>query len=219
VYERYNGHGAYVAISDSDRHPLLDYVATIHHGIDTELFRLHSSPGGYLLFFGRIHPDKGTAAAIEVAARAGVPLVIAGIIQDQAYFDMAVAPHIDGERVRYVGPVGPDERTELLGAAHALLHLIGFEEPFGFSVVEAMACGTPVIAFERGSMRELVDDGVTGLLVRDVDDATDAVARVGGFDRAKIRAAAVGRFGVDRMVGEYIAVYEQVLAGVRSVHP
>ena len=209
VYERYNGHGAYVAISDSDRHPLLDYAATIHHGIDTDAFGLHASPGGYLLFFGRIHPDKGTAAAIEVAARAGLPLVIAGIIQDQAYFDAAVAPHIDGDRVRYLGPIGPEQRAELLGGAHALLHLIDFDEPFGFSVVEAMACGTPVIAFDRGSMRELIDDGVTGVLVKDVDGAIEAVARVATFDRADIRATAVRRFGSDRMVDAYVAVYER----------
>jgi glycosyltransferase involved in cell wall biosynthesis len=216
VYERYNRRGAYVAISHSDRHPRLDYAATIHHGIDTDVFGLHPAPGEYLLFFGRIHPDKGTAAAIEVAARAGLPLVIAGIIQDQAYFDSAVAPLIDGDRVRYLGPIGPDQRTELLGGAHALLHLIEFDEPFGFSVVEAMACGTPVIAFDRGSMSELIDDGFTGVLVNGVDAATMAVARVETFDRANIRATAVSRFGVDRMVDAYVAVYEQLLAGVPS---
>lgn len=216
VYERYNRHGAYVAISDSDRHPLLDYAATIHHGIDTDAFGLHPSPGGYLLFFGRIHPDKGTAAAIDVAAHTGLPLVIAGIIQDQPYFDTAVAPLVDGDRVRYLGPIGPDQRTELLGGAHALLHLIDFDEPFGFSVVEAMACGTPVIALDRGSMRELIEDGVTGLVVNDLDGANKAVARAGTLDRANIRATAVSRFGADRMVDAYIAVYEQVLADVRS---
>ena len=215
VYERYNCHGAYVSISDSDRHPRLDYAATIHHGIDTGAFGLPASPGGYLLFFGRIHPDKGTAAAIEVAARTGLPLIIAGIIQDQAYFDAAVAPHIDGDRVRYLGPIGPDQRTELLGRAHALLHLIEFDEPFGFSVVEAMACGTPVIAFDRGSMRELVDDGITGLLVKDVDAAARAVRRVAAFDRTDIRATAVSRFGAERMVDAYIAVYEDLISSRR----
>ncbi|MEY2460217.1 MAG: hypothetical protein QOG30_2047 [Acidimicrobiaceae bacterium] len=212
VYERYSGHGAYVAISDSDRHPRLDYAATIHHGIDVDAFTLHASPGEYLLFFGRIHPDKGTAAAIDVAARVGRPLVIAGIIQDQAYFDTAVAPHIDGDRVQYLGPVGPEKRSELLGGAHALLHLIDFDEPFGFSVVEAMACGTPVIAFDRGSMRELIDDGVTGMLVTDAAGASEAVARVEALDRANIRAIAVSRFSSARMVDAYVSVYEQLLA-------
>jgi glycosyltransferase involved in cell wall biosynthesis len=158
VYEKYNRHGAYVAISDADRHPRLDYVATIHHGIDTDAFAPSASAGGYLLFFGRIHPDKGAAEAIEVARRVGLPLVMAGIVQDQGYFDERVAPHIDDRRVRYLGPIGPDRRSGLLGGAVALLHLIGFDEPFGFSVVEAMACGTPVVAFRRGSMPELIDD-------------------------------------------------------------
>ena len=161
VYQKYNGKGAYVAISDADRHPSLDYLATIHHGIDTGAFHLHPAPGGYLLFFGRIHPDKGAAEAIEVAAEVGMPLLLAGIIQDQAYFDARVAPHIDGERVRFLGAVGPVDRAEILGGATALLHLIGFDEPFGLSVVEAMACGTPVIAFRRGSMPELIDEGRT----------------------------------------------------------
>ena len=213
VYERYNRRGAYVAISDSDRHPRLDYAATIHHGIDTDAFGLHSAPGGYLLFFGRIHPDKGTTTAIDVAARAGLPLVIAGIIQDQAYFDNAVAPHLDGDRVRYLGPIGPEQRVDLLGGADALLHLIDFDEPFGFSVVEAMACGTPVIAFDRGSMRELIDDTVTGMLVSDVDAAVDAVVAVRQLDRESIRSLAVSRFGRDRMVDAYVSVYETVIAG------
>jgi glycosyltransferase involved in cell wall biosynthesis len=211
VYERYNGRTAYVAISDTDRHPRLDYAATIHHGIDTDAFGLHPSPGGYLLFFGRIHPDTGTAEAIEVAARVGRPLVIAGIIQDQPYFDEAVAPRVDGDRVRYLGPIGPERRPELLGGADALLHLIDFDEPFGFSVAEAMACGTPVIAFDRGSMRELIDDGVTGMIAADLDDAIEAVTKVGTLDRAAIRAMAVRRFGRDRMIDAYVAVYEQVL--------
>src|SRR5688572_19287219 len=212
VYEKYNRHGAYVAISDADRHPRLDYVATIHHGIDTDDFALGKGDGGYLLFFGRIHPEKGAAEAIEVARRVGLPLVIAGIVQDRRYFEAEVAPHLDGERVRYLGPVGPDERPEVLGRAVALLHLIGFEEPFGFSVVEAMACGTPVIAFRRGSMPELVDDGHSGALVDDVEGAAAAVPSVIQFDRADIRARAVARFSRDRMVAEYLAVYPKVLS-------
>ena len=165
VYEKYDHLGGYIAISDADRHPRLSYLATIHHGIDTDAFALHDDPDGYLLFFGRIHPDKGTADAIEVARRTGLPLVIAGIIQDQRYYDEVVAPSVDGVQVRYVGAVGPELRPAVLGGAVALLHLIDFEEPFGYSVVEAMACGTPVVAYRRGSMPELIDDGVTGFLV------------------------------------------------------
>jgi glycosyltransferase involved in cell wall biosynthesis len=211
VYEKYNRHGAYVAISQADRHPRLDYVATIHHGIDTADFPLRSRPGGYLLFFGRIHPDKGTTEAIEVARRVGLPLVMAGIIQDRDYFAQQVAPHVDDRRVRYLGPVGPDRRAAVLGGALALLHLIGFDEPFGFSVVEAMACGTPVLAFRRGSMPELIDDGCTGFLVDDVEQAAGAVHRVGGLDRAGVRRVAVERFGRDRMVDDYLAAYATVL--------
>jgi len=207
VYRRYDATTAYIAISDADRHPSLDYLATIHHGIDTDAFALHPSPGRYLLFFGRIHPDKGTAEAIAVAAAAGLPLVIAGIVQDERYFDERVAPHVDGDRVTFVGAVGAEARSELLGGAGALLHLIGFDEPFGYSVVEAMACGTPVVAFERGSMRELIDDGETGYLVDDIAGAVAAVERAATLDRTLIRARAVDRFGVDRMVDAYLEAY------------
>jgi glycosyltransferase involved in cell wall biosynthesis len=212
VYQRYNEHTAYVAISDADRHPSLDYLATIHHGIDTDAFALQTDVGKYLLFFGRIHPDKGTAEAIDVAEQLDLPLVLAGIVQDQRYFDERVAPRLDGDRVRFIGPVGPAERSELLGGARALLHLIGFDEPFGFSVVESMACGTPVIAFRRGSMPELIDDGTTGFLVADVDEAAAAVEAAAALDRVAIRAQAVARFGRARMIDAYLDAYARVLA-------
>ena len=178
VYQRYNESTAYVAISDADRHPSLDYVATIHHGIDTDAFSLHPSPGGYLLFFGRIHPDKGTAEAIDVAAGARAAARDRGDRPGPAVLRRAASPRgSTASRVSYVGPVSAGERSELLGGAHALLHLIGFDEPFGYSVVEAMACGTPVIAFRRGSMAELIEDGKTGFLVDDVAGAVAAVDR------------------------------------------
>jgi glycosyltransferase involved in cell wall biosynthesis len=211
VYRRYDATTAYVAISDADRDPDLNYLATIYHGIDTDAFSLHQAAGGYLLFFGRIHPDKGTAEAIDVALAAGVRLVIAGIVQDQRYFDERVAPRLDGERVAFLGPVSAHDRSELLGGADALLHLISFDEPFGYSVAEATACGTPVIAFERGSMAELIEDGTTGFLVGDVGAAVAAVPRAADLDRAVIRARAVERFGVGRMVDEYVSAYEEVV--------
>lgn len=212
VYEQYDANTTYVAISDSDRHPGLHYAATIHHGIDTDAFAVHPSPGEHLLYFGRIHPDKGTAHAIAVARRAGRPLIIAGIIQDEQYFADEVAPHIDGESVRFLGSVDATERTGVLGSAHALLHLIDFDEPFGYSVVEAMASGTPVIAYDRGSMAELIEQGTSGYLVTDRDEAVQAVERVDLLDRAAIRASAVERFSVATMVDKYVAVYTAVLA-------
>jgi glycosyltransferase involved in cell wall biosynthesis len=212
VYAKYNGRTTYVAISDADRHPDLDYAATIHHGIDTGSFALHEGPGAYLAFFGRIHPHKGVVEAIDVAERVGLPLRIAGIVQDETYFEKEVAPRLDGERVRYIGAVQAADRASFLGGALALLHLISFDEPFGFSVVEAMACGTPVIAFDRGSMRELIGEGVTGMLVADVEAAAAAVDRIGTLNRGEIRALAVARFSAARMVDEYEALYERVLA-------
>ncbi|MEU4834850.1 glycosyltransferase family 4 protein [Streptosporangium sp. NPDC023615] len=202
---------AYVSISDSDRSGELDYVATVYHGVDLTLLPFDPRGGPGLVVFGRVHPDKGTAAAIEIARRAGLPLTICGIVQDRRYFDEEVAPHVDGERVRYLGSVGPGRRAEILGASAALLHPIAFDEPFGLSVVESMACGTPVIAYRRGSMPEVVDPGVTGLLVEGVEEAVAAVARVGAIDRANCRAQAERRFGVDRMVEDYLQVYRSML--------
>jgi len=211
VFEKYNGRGYYVAISDADRHENLDYVATIHHGIDLNEFELDREPGNYLLFFGRIHPDKGTAEAIDVAERAGMPLTIAGIIQDRDYFERLVEPRIDGERVSYLGPVGPDRRGDLLGGARALVHLVNFDEPFGFSVVEAMACGTPVIASARGSMPEIVRDGENGFLVGSIDEAVAAVHASDGLDRTVVRASVEQRFDVNRMVDDYLALYRRIV--------
>ncbi len=211
VYERYNDRVTYVAISDADRSPRLVYAATVHHGIDCSAYEVSDSRGGYLLFFGRIHPDKGTAEAIELSRLVDRKLLIAGIVQDRDYFERRVEPHIDGDRVRFVGPVLARDRASLLGRADALLHLIAFDEPFGFSVVEAMACGTPVIAFDRGSMRELILDGRTGFVVADIAGAAAAIHRVDQLDRNEIRAIAVARFGRDRMVDEYIDVYRSVI--------
>ena len=216
VYEKYNARGHYVAISDADRHARLDYVATIHHGIDMARFDVRADPGDYLLFFGRIHPDKGTAQAIDVAEAVGMPLIIAGIIQDQEYFGRQVEPRLDGDRIKYIGPVGPEARAELLGRARALLHLIDFDEPFGFSVVEAMACGTPVIANARGSMPEIVRDGVGGVLAHDFGGAVTAVRACGDMDRLAVRASVEQRFDVNVMVEGYLDVYHRVLAAQRT---
>ena len=211
VYERYNDIGHYVAISDADRHERLEYAATIHHGIDFAQFDLGAGDGGYLVFFGRIHPDKGTVEAIDVAERAGLPLLIAGIIQDRAYFEQLVGPRLDGVQTSYVGPVARERRAEVLGGATALLHLIDFDEPFGFSVVEAMACGTPVVAHRRGSMAEIVRDGTNGFLVDTADDAVAAVSTAATLDRRAVRASVERRFGVERMVDDYVALYRRLV--------
>jgi glycosyltransferase involved in cell wall biosynthesis len=201
----------YVAISEADRHPDLRYAATIHHGIRLEDFPFDPRGSEDLLFFGRIHPDKGAAEAIAAARRAGRRLIMAGIVQDQNYHDQQVAPALDQRSVIFHGPVGGAARTKTLGAARALLHLVNFDEPFGLSVVEALACGTPVIAANRGSMPELIDHGVTGFLVDSVDAAVAAIARVGEIDRAACRAAVAARFTVDRMADRYLDLYRSLL--------
>ena len=215
VYEKYNGLVSYVAISNADRSSRLDYVGTVYHGIDIQRFTFRAEPDDYLVFFGRIHPDKGAAEAIEIARGANRRLIIAGIVQDAAYFHEMVEPQLDGERVTYVGSVGPERRDRLLGGALALLHPISFAEPFGLSVVEAMACGTPVVAFDRGSMPELIRDGSNGFLARDVGEAIAAVGRVPSLDRHACRQHVEQHFTSTRMVDDYLHVYQTVLARKR----
>lgn len=215
VYKKYNGTVFYVSISDADRSPDLDYIKTIHHGIDTMQFEFQPQKDDTLLFFGRIHQDKGARQAIEIARASNKKLILAGIIQDQAYHDRYVAPHLDNHKVTYIGSVGPIERNRLLGKACALLHPIQFDEPFGLSVIESMACGTPVIAFDRGSMPELIENGKSGFLVDTVDGAIEAVARIEEIDRAYCRHHVEKHFTVDRMVHEYIQVYEMTIEDTR----
>jgi len=211
AYLNARGSASFVSISDADRAPELDYVATVHHGIDLGALPFSAAGGDALVAFGRIHPDKGTAAAIEIARRAGRRLIICGIVQDARYFEEHVKPHIDGDRVTYLGSVGPERRSEVLGAAAALLHPLAFPEPFGLSVVEAMACGTPVITYPLGSMPEVVDDGVTGFLVPGIDAAVAAVDRAAALDRATIRRVAERRFSAARMVDDYLQVYGRLI--------
>jgi glycosyltransferase involved in cell wall biosynthesis len=211
VYKKYNGRVRYVAISEADKSPELDYIATIHHGIDISQFAFVESAGEYLLFFGRIHPEKGTHEAIRVAQRLGRKLVIAGIVQDQEYFDTQVQPYIDGVTVEYLGAVGVAQRPEVLGRALALLHLISFDEPFGLSLLESMACGTPVIAFDRGSMPEIIRHGETGYIVADIDGAVDAVDAVRSIDRSVCRKHVELHFSHTRMAADYARVYREIL--------
>jgi glycosyltransferase involved in cell wall biosynthesis len=208
---------AYVAISDADRSPELDYVATIHHGIDLTALPFAPAGGHDLVVFGRISPEKGTAEAIAIARECGRRLVICGIVQDEYYFRERVEPHIAGDRVVYLGSVGPDRRAAVLGSAAVLLHPIAFAEPFGLSVVEAMACGTPVVAYDRGSMTEVIDVGVTGYLAADIPSAIAAVGRAVGLDRRLVHERAAARFGVDRMVDDYLALYQRLLEDPHSL--
>jgi glycosyltransferase involved in cell wall biosynthesis len=211
VYRKYNQSVYYVSISRADRSPTLDYVANVYHGIDLKGFTFRAESGDYLLFFSRIHNDKGAHEAIEIARRAGRRLLMAGIVQDKEYYRQKIEPYLDGKNVAYLGSVGGSARDELLGGAYALLHPINFAEPFGLSVVEAMACGTPVIAFAKGSMPEVVADGQTGFLVNSVEEAVAAVQRLPELDRAACRRHVVERFSADRMVDGYLEVYRQVL--------
>ncbi len=212
MYQPYQDRVHYVAISDADRSPKLNYAATIHHGIVLDDFPFDATGSDDLLFFGRMHPDKGAAEAIAVANATNRKLAMYGIVQDQGYYERSVVPALN-DRITHPGAVGGDDRTRALGSAAALLHLINFDEPFGLSVIEAMACGTPVIAINRGSMPELIDHGITGFLVNSVDEATAAVARLPEIDRAACRAAVAERFSVERMADRYIALYETIIGG------
>jgi glycosyltransferase involved in cell wall biosynthesis len=212
MYKPFEDRVHFVAISEADRHPDLRYAATIHHGIRLQDFPFDPAGSEDLLFFGRIHPDKGAREAIEVAQAVGRRLHLYGVIQDEGYHRREVLPHVDGERILFHGPVGGAARQRALGQAHALLHLINFDEPFGLSVIEAMACGTPVIAVSRGSMPELIDHGRTGFLVGSVNEAVEALAQVPAIDRRVLRRTVEKRFSIERMADQYADLYRRILA-------
>lgn len=212
VYKRYNANNHYVSISNANRHPELNYFATIYNGLNSSSFSFNPVPADYLLFFGRLHPDKGAADAIAIAKRTQRKLIIAGIIQDEAYFESQVAPHLNDDIV-FIGAAGPEKRNELLGNAAALLHSIHFDEPFGLSVAEAMLCGTPVIAYNRGSMPELIVHQKTGFLVKDINEAAEAVNEVHKLNRMEARKWALSMFTTEKMTADYIACYHQLLNG------
>ncbi|MBZ9728638.1 glycosyltransferase family 4 protein [Salegentibacter sp. JZCK2] len=211
VYKKYNASTSYVSISNSDRNKELDYLTTIYHGLDPGKFTFGKHKENYLLYFGRIHPHKGAHAAIEIARKAGFPLKIAGLIQDEAYFNSEIKPFIDNKNVHYLGNVGPEARDELLGGAKALLHPIFFEEPFGLSVLEAMMCGTPVIAFKRGSMPELIIEGKTGFLPGNISDAVFAIKALDKIDTKTCRDYAVRNFSLEAMVDAYVEAYKATI--------
>lgn len=211
MYKPFEDRVHFVAISEADRHADLRYAATIHHGIPVDAFRFDPVGSEDLLFFGRIHPDKGAKEAIAAARAASRALDLYGIVQDQSYHERDVQPATEDAAIRFHGTAGGEERLRALGSARALLHLINFDEPFGLSVVEAMASGTPVIATRRGSMPELIQDGVTGFLVDTAQEAVAAIERAGELDRAAVRRSVAERFSVDRMADDYIALYRSIL--------
>jgi glycosyltransferase involved in cell wall biosynthesis len=208
VYCKYRD-GYFVSISDSDRAPGLNYLGTVYNGIDLALYPLRESSGGNLIFLGRIHPDKGVHLAIDVARRSGLPLLIAGIIQDRKYFSEQVQPHLD-RQIRYVGPVDVKGKNGLFSNTRALLHLNTIPERFGLVLAEANAAGVPVIAMDLGSCREVIEDGQTGFLVNDVEGAVLALARVQEIDSATCRRRVQQRFSIETMVQAYERVYATI---------
>ena len=205
VYQKYRD-GYFVSISESDRAPGLNYLATVYNGIDLALYPLQESGGDDLIFLGRIHPDKGVHLAIEVAQQSGLPLLIAGIIQDEAYFREQVKPYLD-DQIRYVGPVDVEGKNELFARARALLHLNTIPERFGLVLAEANAAGVPVIAMDLGSCREVIEDGQTGFLVASVAEAVRALERIPEIDRTACRQRVQECFSIETMVEAYERVY------------
>ena len=210
VYRKYRD-GYFVSISDSDRLPGLDYVGTVYNGIDLALYPFQPKGGDDLIFLGRIHPDKGVHLAIETALLSGRRLIIAGIVQDAAYFEQQVKPHLDGVKVRFIGPVDVAGKNELFARAYALLHLNTIPERFGLVLAEANAAGTPVIAMDLGSCREVIGDGVTGFLAGGAADAVRRLEQIPQIDRSACRRRVEQRFSVETMVAGYERVYEKVL--------
>ena len=209
AYQKYRD-GYFVSISDSDRAPGLNYLATVYNGIDLSLYPLRESSGDDLIFLGRIHPDKGVHLAIEIARLSGRRLIIAGIIQDEAYYRERIEPQIDDEKVRYIGPVGIAEKNELFARACALLHLNTIPERFGLVLAEANAAGVPVIAMDLGSCREVIEDGRTGFLVDNVEQAVRAVERIAEIDGRACRRRVEQRFSIETMVTAYERVYSTI---------
>jgi glycosyltransferase involved in cell wall biosynthesis len=210
VYRKYRD-GYFVSISDSDRLDGLNYIATVYNGIDISLYPFQERAGEDLVFLGRIHPDKGVHLAIEVARKSGRRLIIAGIVQDAAYFEQRIQPHVDGSSVCFIGAVDVAGKNALFAQAYALLHLNTIPERFGLVLAEANAAGVPVIAMDLGSCREVISDGVTGILVSDADEAVRSLELVRGIKRRACRRRVEECFSVECMVGQYERVYATVL--------
>lgn len=203
-----------VSISDDQRRPLpfANWAATVHHGMSTELYRFNPTPKGYLAFLGRISPEKRPDRAIAIATAAGRPLKIAAKVDnaDRAYFEEVIHPLLDNPLVDFIGEIGDGAKSDFLGGANALLFPIDWPEPFGLVMIEAMACGTPVIAWENGSVPEVIEHGVTGFIVRSEAEAREAVAQAAKLDRHAIRARFEERFSATAMARRYVDIYERL---------
>ncbi|MGB2588293.1 MAG: glycosyltransferase family 4 protein, partial [Pseudolabrys sp.] len=207
-----------VSISDDQRGPMppsLNWMATIDHGLPATLYRFNQKGGSYLAFLGRIAPEKRPDRAIEIAKRAGIPLKIAAKVDpaDQEYFAHVIEPLLHDPLVEFIGEIGDQEKTEFLGNARALLFPIDWPEPFGLVMIEAMATGTPVIAWRKGSVPKVVDEGVTGFVVDSIEDAVRAVGQIGVLDRTAVRQQFEARFTSSQMATKYLAVYKELVAG------
>ncbi len=226
IYSAYREQ-AYVSISHSERSlaPELNYRGTVYNGIDTGAFTPVEEAGDYLVVIGRMSPDKGVHLAVEVARRTGRKLILAGIIppENQHYFDQQIKIHLAPGKVEFIGSVGHAAKNKLLGGAFAFLHLVTYREAFGLTMVEAMACGTPVVGVQLGSVGEIVQEGLSGALVPAlqnendlIESAVEAVERAGQLDRKRVRCYAVDNFGIDQMVEGYLKVYEEVIQSYKS---
>jgi len=209
VYKKYRG-SYFVSISNSDRANGLNYLATVYNGINLSEFTFSENPGDALVAYGRIHPDKGFHLAIKVAKKTGRRLIMAGYVQDRSYFEKEIAPHVDGDNVKYLGVVTNRERDELLQQAYMVLHLNTIPERFGLVMVEAMAAGVPVVAMDLGSCREVIANGQTGFLVNDVDQAVKAIKKIPEISRRACRQRAEKHFSSDVMVKNYEKVYRRI---------
>jgi glycosyltransferase involved in cell wall biosynthesis len=204
-----------ISISNGQREPLAwaNWQATVHHGVPANLYRFREEPGSYLAFLGRISPEKRVDRAIEIASRAGMPVKIAAKIDrvDKDYFDSVIAPLLRNSLVEFVGEIGDGEKDEFLGNAYALLFPIDWPEPFGLVMIEAMACGTPVIAYRSGAVPEIMEDGHTGFVVNGIEDAVEAVHRVRELSRKRCREVFEKRFTATRMARDYVQVFERLI--------
>ena len=212
-----------VSISNAQRYPFpdLNWAGTVYHGLPQDLYTFKEEPGEYLAFIGRISPEKRLDIAIEIAKRVEMPLKIAAKVDkvDEEYFEITIKPLLNDPLIDYIGEIGEGEKSDFLGGAYALLFPIDWPEPFGLVMIEAMACGTPVIARHRGSVPEVMEEGKTGFVINDVEEAVQAVKKIPQISRKHCREVFEERFANHRMASDYVAIYEKLIKGSRKVAP